>query len=123
MSVRERLLIRRLRERDERAFREMVDDYFRPQCEILQSIIQELADTKLDKMARARLSFSIIGQCFFYRVAGQVVDLVTADLPQSPHASLDELADHITRFSLAAIQTYQQTTLPTARAGGIAPAT
>ena len=27
MSVRERLLIRRLRERDERAFREMVDDY------------------------------------------------------------------------------------------------
>ena len=106
------------------ACREMVDEYFRPQCEILQSIIQDLVATKLDKLNLARLSFSIIGQCFFYRVAGQVVDWVTADLPQSPHGSLDDLAEHITRFSLAAIQAYQQTTLTTPQVlGNVASAT
>ena len=89
-----RLMVREVLQLTE-ACREMVDEYFRPQCEILQSLIQELADTKLEKMDLARLSFSIIGQCFFYRVAGQVVDWVTADLPQSPHGSLDELAAHI----------------------------
>ncbi len=97
-----RLMLREVLQPTE-ACRELVEDYFRPHFELLVSILGELAGERLDKPHLRRLAVSVMGQCFVYRAAGEVVGmLVPADEMDTLHA-VDELADHVTRITLAAL--------------------
>jgi AcrR family transcriptional regulator len=85
------------------ACREMVEDYMRPHFALLVSILDELCRGRLPQPELRRVAMSIIGQCFLYRAAGDVVGMLV------PRAEIDtlhtpkQLADHVTRFSLAAL--------------------
>lgn len=82
---------------------ELVQSTIRPQFEILLQILRDLMPerTSIDEMRLT--AFSIVGQCLFYHFA----DPVTRNLlSPSDYAalSIERLAEHITRFSLAAIE-------------------
>lgn len=97
-----RLMLREVLQPTE-ACREMVEDYIRPHFAHLVAILDVVCAGRLPHAELRRVAMSIIGQCFLYRAAGDVVGmLVPADELTSLHAP-EALADHITRFALAAL--------------------
>jgi AcrR family transcriptional regulator len=97
-----RLMLREVLQPTE-ACRELAEDYFRPHFELLVSILGELAAGRLDEPRLRRLAVGVMGQCFVYRAAGDVVGmLVPADELAALHTPV-ALADHVTRLTLAAL--------------------
>ncbi|MFM8414697.1 MAG: TetR/AcrR family transcriptional regulator [Planctomycetota bacterium] len=97
-----RLMLREVLQPTE-ACRELVEDYFRPHFELLVSILDEVACGRLDGPDLRRVALSVIGQCFLYRVAGDVVGML---VPPGEIESLHtppQIADHVARFTLAAL--------------------
>jgi AcrR family transcriptional regulator len=85
------------------ACRELVEDFIRPHFGLLLTILDELTCGALPSSELRRIGLSIIGQCFLYRAAGDVVAmLVPPDEIPTCHAP-GAIADHVTRFALAAI--------------------
>jgi AcrR family transcriptional regulator len=85
-----------------KACSELVEDYFRPEFEQLMEILDALLPPETPDHTRRQLGFSVVGQCVFYRVSNNIVSLlITPD--QREHFSIDSLADHITRLTLAAL--------------------
>ena len=85
------------------ACRELVEDYIRPHFAVLVAILDDLAGHTLAEPELRRISLSIIGQCFLYRAAGDVVAML---VPSDELATLHtppQLADHVTRYALAAL--------------------
>jgi len=85
------------------ACRELVEDYVRPRFELLVSILDELVDGQLSHTELRRVALSIIGQCFLYRAAGDVVGMLVPREELKSHHSLGPLADHVTGYALAAL--------------------
>jgi TetR/AcrR family transcriptional regulator, regulator of cefoperazone and chloramphenicol sensitivity len=82
---------------------ELVQSSIRPQFEILLQILRELtsADAPHDELRLT--AFSIVGQCLFYHFADPVIrNLLSSE--EYAALGIDLLAQHITTFSLAAIQ-------------------
>jgi len=50
-----------------------------------------------------KIGFSIVGQCLYYRIAGDVVDMMTP-VNERDQFSVEALAEHITSFTLASLQ-------------------
>jgi AcrR family transcriptional regulator len=97
-----RLMMREVLQPTE-ACRELVEDYIRPHFAVLVAILDELASGRLADSELRRVALSIIGQCFLYRAAGDVVAmLVPTDELVSLHAP-PRLAEHVTRYALAAL--------------------
>jgi AcrR family transcriptional regulator len=83
--------------------RELVEDFIRPHFAVLVAVLDELAGGRLAEAELRRVGMSIVGQCFLYRAAGDVVAmLVPPDELESLHAPA-RLADHVTRYALAAL--------------------
>lgn len=77
----------------------LVQDHIRPQAAILGGIIAELIGSKADMEQVMRSAFSIMGQCFYYGYAWPIATrLYPMDLADP--GTIENLADHITRFSL-----------------------
>jgi AcrR family transcriptional regulator len=85
------------------ACRELVEDYVRPRFTLLVSILDELVDGRLSQTELRRVALSIIGQCFVYRAAGDVVAMLVPREELKSHHSLTPLADHVTGYALAAL--------------------
>lgn len=80
----------------------IVEDYIRPMAASLRSILAELLPPDLDELARWRIGFSVVGQVLFYYVNRPIVRLLIG--PEAyQHLTVDSLADHVTRFTLAAL--------------------
>ena len=85
------------------ACRELVEDYVRPRFELLVSILDELVEGRLSQTELRQVALSIIGQCFLYRAAGDVVGMLVPREELESHHSLAPLADHVTGYALAAL--------------------
>jgi len=97
-----RLMMREVLQPTE-ACRELVEDYIRPHFAVLVAILADLAGGRLTQPELRRVALSIIGQCFLYRAAGDVVGmLVPADEIERLHTP-PRLAEHVTRYALAAL--------------------
>ena len=97
-----RLMLREVLQPTE-ACRELVEDYFRPHFQLLVAILDELAAGRLDEPNLRRAALSVIGQCFLYRAAGDVVGMLVPAEERAVLHTPRELAAHVTRFTLAAI--------------------
>jgi AcrR family transcriptional regulator len=96
-----RLMLREMADPTE-ACAKLVESYIRPMSNLLRDIIQELVPATISEEQRWLIGFSIVGQCLFYKVHRPVAELL---LGTQRHGllNLDLLADHIARFSLAAL--------------------
>ncbi len=81
----------------------LVEEFIRPQLEQLLEILDELLPPETPPYRRQQFAFSVIGQCLHYRVAGEFVALLISPDDLSAHFSTEQLVEHITAFSLAAL--------------------
>ncbi len=94
------------------ACRELVDEYFRPHLELLSSILDALLPGETPAYRRRQIAFSIIGQCLFYRIADDIVEMMISE-DERELFSIERLAEHITEFTLAAITSTTKKSSPT----------
>jgi TetR/AcrR family transcriptional regulator, regulator of cefoperazone and chloramphenicol sensitivity len=97
-----RLMMREMM-RPDAACAEVVRESIRPQFELLLSILRVLSHDKLSDEALHLTAFSIVGQCLFYHFADPVVQHLVDGVEYSDY-SIDKLARHIAKFSLAALR-------------------
>jgi len=83
------------------ACRELVEQFIRSRFDVLQSILDEIVPAETPVHERHQIAFSIAGQFLHYRLAGHAVRIMVGDEEMNAHFSAEELADHITRASLA----------------------
>lgn len=86
------------------ACRELVRDYFRPTFDLLLGIVEQVVGKPVARHRLEQLGFSIIGQCLFYRVAGEVVTMIVPSDELDKQYSTESLANHITEFTSAALR-------------------
>lgn len=86
------------------ACRSLVQEYFRPQLELLLSIIDEIVAPTVPQHQRHQLAFSVFGQCFIYRAAGEVIPMMITKKELKTHFAVDQLARHITDTTLPALR-------------------
>jgi len=91
------------------ACRPLVEKGFRPTFELLLAILDDIFPTEVSPADRRRCGFSIVGQVLHYRLAGEVVTMLTPVREYSESYSVDALSEHITRFSLAAVMSFAAT--------------
>ena len=85
------------------ACKELVDDFFRPHFERLLGILDEILPADTPAFKRRQIGFSIVGQCVYFRVAGEIVTMLVPEEELSAHYSASQLADQIVNFSFAAL--------------------
>ena len=81
----------------------LVSERIRPNHERLKTIAGELMNGVADDEALRLCAFSIAAQCFFYFHYRPVVMRLYPDMQFGPQ-EVERLVEHITRFSLAALQ-------------------
>ena len=81
----------------------LVEEFIRPQLEQLLGILDELLPAETPAYRQQQFAFSVIGQCLHYRVAGEFVALLIPPDDLAAHFSTEQLVEHITDFSLAAV--------------------
>ncbi len=84
-----------------RACMEMVEQYIRPLFEQLMQIVRELFGPSVPEHQVRQIAFGIIGQCMHYRVAGEVVRMLTPEDEYQRHYSPEQLAELITNTVLS----------------------
>jgi len=96
------------------ACQELVEEYFRPQFEFLCDILRELAAKWIGRQVQEhelqQFAFSVVGQCVHYRVGNAIVTRLIPAEERAAHYRTAQLANHVTRFTLAALRGWQ--TLP-----------
>lgn len=81
---------------------EFVKDYVRPTFGALREILMQLLPPNVSERKRMMIGFSIVGQVLHYRAARSVVTLLIG--PEAFQSlDVETLTEHITTFSLAAI--------------------
>ena len=81
----------------------LVEERIRPEQQALQSIIRELLGQEADATQVVRCALSVVAQCVFYRHNGPVVERLCPEQGFGPE-EIDQLAEHIFRFSLGALE-------------------
>jgi AcrR family transcriptional regulator len=82
----------------------LVEERMRPMAGQLWQIVADILDRPLNDERVRLCSMSVVSQCVFFHHCHPVVSrLFPKELPQDA-AGIERLADHITRFSLAAMK-------------------
>jgi AcrR family transcriptional regulator len=82
----------------------LVEERIRPMVEQLWKIVAEILDCPVNDERVRLCSLSVVSQCVFYNHCRPVVQRLFPDkLPQDAE-SIEHLADHVTKFSLAAMK-------------------
>jgi AcrR family transcriptional regulator len=82
----------------------LVEERIRPMSAQLWKIVAEILDCPLNDQRVRQCGFSVVSQCvFFHHCRPVVARLFPQQLPQDA-ASIEQLAEHITAFSLAAMK-------------------
>lgn len=97
-----RLMMRELLE-PTAACEPLVEEFIRPQLDQLLGILDELLPPNTPQHQRYQTAFSIVGQCLHYKVARGFVGLLIPEQEREARYDIEQLADHITRFSLEGI--------------------
>ena len=86
----------------------LIDERIRPMAEQLQKIVAEILDCPLNDERVRLCSISVVSQCTFYHHCQPVVRRLFPKQTFDP-AGMARLAEHITRFSLAAMKHLPET--------------
>ncbi len=83
--------------------RPMMREHFRTGFGQLDEILRELLPAELPEYRRHQIAFSIVAQCVYYRTARNVVGMIISPSERKAYYGTEQLAEHIVRFSLAAL--------------------
>lgn len=86
-------------------FELLMSESVRPMSQRLSGIVRELLGPDADERIVRDCSLSVAGQCCFYRHAHEMIRRLFPDQRNTPQ-QIEHLAEHVTRFSLAAIEAY-----------------
>lgn len=86
---------------------ELIERHIRPHHELLLGIVRELIGSDVPERRVGLCAISIVGQCLHYHHGRPVITRLRPELRYDPEG-LDEIADHITRFSMAALRNLPQ---------------
>jgi len=89
------------------AFDELLNDFFQPSFNILSSIVRELLGNEASEQTVRLCSTSIVGQCLHFRHSKAVLSRLF-QIENFGGEQMREIAQHITRFSLAALASYME---------------
>jgi AcrR family transcriptional regulator len=89
------------------AMKIIAENDIRPQHSRFASVIREITGNRLDDATLQKCVFSIIGQAVFYAKARPVHEFAAPEITYD-RQGVKQIADHITRFSLAALTTLHQ---------------
>lgn len=80
----------------------IVEDYIRPMAEQLRAILRDLLPAETAQADAFLVGFSIVGQCLYHYAQRPIAEQL---MGREAYAalSLDHIAEHIARFSLAAL--------------------
>ncbi len=83
----------------------LLKEEMRPRAEFLEGIVQSLIGPEADEQTIRLCGWSIVGQCLLYRHSLPVLERL---YPKQKYGEKDieRLAEHITRFSLAALKDF-----------------
>lgn len=84
--------------------RPLVEEFIRPVFKILLQIVNQLVDREVEQHVLDKIGFSIVGQCLHYRCASEMITMFVGQEDFASHYSSDQLTDHITTFTLGAIE-------------------
>ena len=88
------------------ALDDLVQNFIRPQHDWLQRLVRDLAGPGFSPAEIRRIAHSIVSQVLFYKHCHAVLIRLAPQDCLTP-SNLDLVADHITRFSLAAITSFK----------------
>jgi len=97
-------LMMREMQRPTPVFESIVQEFFRPLFERLVDTLEQLIGSTTPKHTLEKLALSVVGQCLYYRVAGDVVQILIPDTERAKHYDIDSLSRHITAVMLAATE-------------------
>jgi AcrR family transcriptional regulator len=97
------LIMREVAQPTPGACSEFVSNFVRPTAETLLGILHDLLSADVPEDKRRRIVFSIVGQCLHYHHARNVIPMLFGE-EAARTLDVDRLTDHITEFSLAAIE-------------------
>jgi TetR/AcrR family transcriptional regulator, regulator of cefoperazone and chloramphenicol sensitivity len=90
-----------------RALDAVVDQMIRPEAELLMAIVRDVLGQDANPQRVWQCTASIIGQCLFYHHARPVIMRLDPEQAFTPEA-IEQLVEHITQFSLAALRQFAQ---------------
>lgn len=82
----------------------LVEERMRPMAGQLWRIVAGILDCPLNDERVRLYAFSVVSQCVFYHHCGPVVSRLFPKQAALDRAGVERLADHVTRFSLAAMK-------------------
>jgi TetR/AcrR family transcriptional regulator, regulator of cefoperazone and chloramphenicol sensitivity len=85
------------------AGRKMLREHFQKGFRQLQEILDEVLPADMPAHKRHQIALSIVGQCVYYRGAGKIIPLLIGEAELKRHFGIDQLAEHISEVSLAAL--------------------
>lgn len=80
----------------------LVRDYIRPIYEFLWVVLRDVLPGPVSEEKLHLIAFSIVGQCFYHKVARPIIQLVVG-LEEFARYDVELLTDHIASFTLAAL--------------------
>ncbi|MEY4916305.1 MAG: hypothetical protein RL616_218 [Verrucomicrobiota bacterium] len=83
----------------------LVEEFIRPMASQLWQIVADILGCPLNDERVRLCAFSVVSQCVFYHHCGPVVARLVGR-PAPDAAALENLAAHITKFSLAAMKNF-----------------
>ena len=95
------LMLRELANPSE-AGRELVREFIKPHFELLVGILGEILPPAVPAEKKHLIAFSIVGQCFYHRVAAPVITILVGKAEHKTYTP-ERVADHIAEFTLAAL--------------------
>ncbi|MFH1265707.1 MAG: CerR family C-terminal domain-containing protein [Planctomycetota bacterium] len=98
----ERLIVREIMDPSP-VCRELLREHFRAAFDRLQGILAEILPADTPSYKRHQIGLSIIGQCVYYRSAQKIVPLIVGEEEIKSHYGIEQLAEHISEVSLAAL--------------------
>lgn len=85
------------------ACREIVEVHIRARLGQLLETLDEILPADCPAHRRHQIAFSIVGQALHYHVANALVTVLVGEEELGAHYQIDQLVEHITQFSLAAM--------------------
>jgi TetR/AcrR family transcriptional regulator, regulator of cefoperazone and chloramphenicol sensitivity len=85
-----------------KAFDVMVEESIRPSYNMLMETVSEIIGMDIDERSLRLCTASIVGQCLYYRNSREVISRIIGK-DYFSDSEIEDIAKHITRFSLNAI--------------------